>query len=194
MLKLFKKKIKVDLTPSEYNKPRLIQRLKEPFFNEKNEPSINPFGFGGGLVNGGISDDAMKILSRVFEFDYMGSAEYEWGAVPESLDVILKRRKIYTTGSIKIKKKDVYYICEKGHVGSLKQTIKELSNKWDGKIKLKEPSLFNFTLGYKDEDDGTRPTRLTKGWLDLNNHLMFFLDEDMFNKTCHVFDIKRDED
>lgn len=46
---------------------------------------IPPFAFGGGKVNGGISPDVMKLLNKVFSFDYMGSAEFEWGAVPTAI-------------------------------------------------------------------------------------------------------------
>lgn len=62
----------------------LIQRLRKPYGRD------NPFSFGGGLRNGGLSDEAMDILRGVFSFDYMGAAEFEFGAVPKALQGIAK--------------------------------------------------------------------------------------------------------
>ena len=46
-------------------------------------PGMNPFSFGAG--GGGISAEAKELLSNLFWFDYMGAAEYEFGAVPSAL-------------------------------------------------------------------------------------------------------------
>ena len=58
-------------------RPYLIQRL------EKSKNYVNPFSFGGGLVNGGLSKDAMSLLKPIFSFDYMGSAEFDFGVLPK---------------------------------------------------------------------------------------------------------------
>lgn len=46
------------------------------------------FSFGGGYKNGGLSDEAMDLLRDAFSFDYMGAAEFEFGAVPKALQKI----------------------------------------------------------------------------------------------------------
>ncbi len=61
-------------------KESLVQRLIP---RPKTSGMLNPFAFGGGLVQGGLTKAAMDALP--FRFDYMGASEYEWGAVPECL-------------------------------------------------------------------------------------------------------------
>ena len=63
----------------EFKKSYLIQRLRKP------HESCEVFSFGGGLVNGGLSPDAMKLIRPLCSFDYMGASEFEWGAVPNAL-------------------------------------------------------------------------------------------------------------
>lgn len=73
----------------------LVQRLRKP---PKREHPIfgkdNPFSFGGGLQNGGLSGEAMDLLREVWSFDYMGAAEFEWGAVPEALSRLAKAKQL----------------------------------------------------------------------------------------------------
>ena len=78
----------------------LIQRLNKPIKIEGNgllaTLQKNPISFGGGLRNGGFPQKAMDILRKVFEFDYMGSAEFEYGAVPEALAAIQDSKTLVT--------------------------------------------------------------------------------------------------
>src|SRR3972149_3511420 len=83
--------------------PYYIQRLGKPY-------STTPFSFGGGLINGGLADEAMKMLDSIFSFDYMGSAEFEWGAVPtalQSLANLSSKNELSTT----IVDEKIYIIC-----------------------------------------------------------------------------------
>lgn len=66
----------------------LIQRLQTP--QDYGKFKDNPFNFGGGLKNGGLSEDAMKLLRPIFSFDYMGAAEYEFGEVPRAMQKVAK--------------------------------------------------------------------------------------------------------
>lgn len=67
----------------------LIQRLKKPFkIEDKLKNLQNMFSFGGGLTNGGLSKEAVSLIRNIFSFDYMGSSEFEWGAVPEAMKKI----------------------------------------------------------------------------------------------------------
>lgn len=67
-----------------YN-PYLIQRLRRPPENEWSARIDQ--AFGGMLC---LSDDAWKLSHTCFSFDYMGAAEYEFGAVPKALNLLLK--------------------------------------------------------------------------------------------------------
>lgn len=62
----------------------LIQNLSAP--RDTSLGIRNPFSFGAG--GGRLGDEALKLLNPVFSFEYMGSAEYEFGAVPEGLNKI----------------------------------------------------------------------------------------------------------
>jgi hypothetical protein len=71
--------------------PYLVQRLQRPYKGKeggliKDDPNI--FSFGGGFKNGGLSKQAMDIFKELFRFDYMGAAEFEFGAVPKAFQAI----------------------------------------------------------------------------------------------------------
>lgn len=54
----------------------LIQRLNKPYPRKDSIGEI--FSFGGGLKNGGLSDNAMALLRPIFSFEYMGAAEFDY--------------------------------------------------------------------------------------------------------------------
>ena len=66
----------------------LVQRLGKPYKRGLLGGKDNPFSFGGGFKNGGLSDEAMDLIRGIWSFDYMGAAEYEFGAVPAALNTI----------------------------------------------------------------------------------------------------------
>ena len=55
--------------------------------------------------------------------------------------------------------------------------------------KLKEPSGVARTLRATEES-----TERCRGWLDLNNGILFFADLDMFKETCESFGLDSAED
>ena len=72
---------KADNYEKKFSNPYLVQRLQEP----QGGHGMFPFGGGG---NGGFSVDAMKLLASVFTFDYMGAAEYEFGAAQQTVQAL----------------------------------------------------------------------------------------------------------
>jgi hypothetical protein len=170
----------------------LIQRLQKPHDWD------NPFSFGGGLKNGGISNEGMEIVRKLFAFDYMGSAEFEYGAVPEALQAIFTQAQLGNmkatkamvyfsyTGWGKDPAKDgtvpIYIICQPEH---LKEIINRISSyaidAGEHKYMTKEPVMLSQSLG---------SGRRTCGWLELDNGYMFFSDKEMFERTCQVFGIE----
>ncbi len=183
----------------------LIQRLKKPYrkdgiFGGKD----NPFSFGGGLRNGGLSDEAMDLLREVFSFDYMGAAEFEFGAVPKALQAMAKDANDYlpTTLSFPLNKvakgwRDkstedptgealIYVICRKGEVQEVHNRIKGWAFKpYDSKNHLKETTMLSQTL--RPDSDWSPEIA---GWLELDNGFFFFLDREMWEKTAELFGIK----
>jgi len=161
----------------------LIQRLNTP------HPGYdNPFSFGGGLKNGGLSEDAMKLLRPIFSFDYMGSAEFEYGAIPECLKYIAKNIMDYSMHELKVNKLPVYIIglCEQAK--QIDDVIILLSK---NKVWCKESTHFDAALGlnkYWKKDNCH-----TFGWLELDNRFFFFTDKNMAYKTADVFGIAHPE-
>jgi hypothetical protein len=171
----------------EPNRTWLIQRLGKPYGRPDEDLTklINAFSFGGGLVNGGLSDEAMQLLGGIFSFDYMGSAEFEWGAVPKALEYIAKQRKKFISGEATINKEPVYYLCYKDIKDYVENLLADLSK---DKLQLKELSLFNVAVGkckYIKKEDCK-----TFGWLELDNGFFFFTDQEMYEKTKELFEIK----
>ena len=192
------------------NKSRLIQRLRKPV-KIKNPTTVcekfivhNPFAFGGGLKNGGFSDEAMNLLKDIFQFDYMGAAEFEFGAVPEALQIIAKAKKDYIAFQIpKVKYKysdyrggvvltgtnPVYIICRKDWKEEVTTRIKAKALGDHGRHKnnfdTKGAVFLNESLTRAD-------VRGTMGWLELDNGYFFFTDKEMFANVCELFKLKEE--
>ena len=183
----------------------LIQRLQSSFEDTDTPLSklLGVFSFGGEFVNGGLSKEAMDLLSPIFSFDYMGAAEYEWGVVPETLNKIAKNIKNYVPKKIdvsykyheysflpeskegtKLGKDIIYVLCLKDDFNEIKDRI----SKWAIGLGLGETRDYiglDKSLAFPDK------TRV-KGWLELDNGFLFFTDKEMFEKLCCLFEIKID--
>lgn len=160
--------------------PFLIQRLSPPV------NFINPFSFGGGLKNGGLRPDAMNALKSIFSFDYMGSAEFEWGAIPRSLQQIARDHSEYLGFTLTCKTKeenigDVYIICKSSDFQQFsKWIISKAFNEYDSKLITKEHVGLQGAINKK--------TTIC-GWLDIDNNIFFFTNKEMFDKTKKLFEV-----
>lgn len=190
-------------------KPWLIQRLRKA--KELPEGHMlrgkdNPFNFGGGLRDGGFSKEAMDMFRPIFSFDYMGSAEFEFGAVPKAFSSIFLSVKDFVGTSFRIRQTDVawsewdaryfrkpehdllrnvFLYAHRSHLESAEKFIRSLVGKKEPD--LKEGALFSRAL--LDPKNQEEPWLLDiQGWIDLNNCLMFFTDQGMFEKTKALFD------
>ena len=166
----------------------LIQRLQKPAHWKVGDKTFdNPFSFGGGLKNGGLSDKAMDLIRDIFSFDYMGSAEFEFGAVPQALRFIAEQaaNKNLIDGEISLgKDKTVYYLCPLEYADGVASRIRQLYRD-EYKFQLKERCGLADYFNREDEW-----AKRTCGWLELDNGFMFFTDKDMFIKTCTLFGIQ----
>jgi hypothetical protein len=166
----------------------LVQRLDAPPKNMDGPLAglDNIFSFGGGLINGGLSKEAMNLLRNVFSFDYMGSSEFEWGIVPSCLSFLAVNRDKLKCGEVGIKKDKppVYYLCHPDHELEVKARIKLLATK---------PPYAKEHIGLDAWYVEPKPRWMnerTKGWLDCSNGFMFFIDKEMWGKTCQLFGVK----
>jgi len=165
----------------------LIQRLEKPVkpFIVAGKEIDNPFSFGGGLKNGGLSDTAMGHLRKIMSFDYMGSAEFEFCAVPAAFQMIAQAadKELLVTGKCMFNSKDIYYLAPKDMTEYVEKVICDLCN---DKLRLKEASHLDYVVNKKYDWQSTR----TVGWLELNNGFMFFTDKVMFTQVCELFGVK----
>ncbi len=168
--------VKSSLIKSEMNKPWLIQRLQKP------HKERSPFSFGGGLENGGLSEKTAKIINEVFWFDYMGSAEFEFGAVPKALGFIA--RQVEKKAVVSGKYSGIYYICPKQYEIGVHAIIDQLLAN-ERILNLKEYCGLKEAVDSQNEDSN----RDIAGWLELDNGFFMFVDEEMFEGTKRLFGI-----
>ena len=160
----------------------LVQRLNMPSEQGKRNPYDKPFGAGHRY--GGIGEDAYKSLTGIFSFAYMGNGAFEYGAVQRSFFEIHEYAKAgkLATGTVKLKKGDIHYLCNKGMENGVRDVIKALARSEWGRIKTSE------FVGLKSTLEKTERTKYDAvGWLELDNHFMFFVDREMFEKTAALF-------
>lgn len=156
----------------------LVQRINAP------QGVINPFAFGGGKVNGGFALDAMKQLRNIISFDYMGAAEFEWGAVPTAFEALFTSKPIKT--EIQEVDKWIGVICSEDLKLEAIAWIKEAAHGRHGHLKEH--------LGLKEALEGKKHTN-TKGWIKIEKDksceepFMFFVDKEMFENICKLFNV-----
>lgn len=170
----------------------LVQRLRRPVGGD------NPFAFGGGLMNGGLSSEAMTMLRNIFSFDYMGSAEFEFGAVPKALQALAADHARLASFEFDIDLSTVpadwsiretaeplsgsapmYSVCRIEHMAEVVARARGWAT---GEERLKDPTLLSRTLRpYRDWDGQT------VGWLELDNGFFLFADREMWVKVALLF-------
>lgn len=158
-------------------KSRLIQRLRKPIKIEGNSPldrlaKRNPFAFGGGLKNGGLSNETADKLSKICSFDYMGSAEFEFGALPETLGIMYNLAAIGKLTSHNIALKDgreVYILCNEADLPEVVKRIQSWATKESRETK---EAVLLASEHHRD---------LLGGWIEFNNCFAFFTNKEMAN-------------
>jgi hypothetical protein len=185
----------------------LVQRLQKPYQLPKGhqfEGLMNAFSFGGGLKNGGLSDDAMGLIRDIWRFDYMGAAEFEFGAVPEALNSLAKAKLVAFEFPIPLaqvaanwrdkgKEKPegdaaVYVLCPEGWEAEVERRIRGWAAPNDEKFRTKERVGIAEALRPFNEWDSE-----VCGWLELDNGFLFFTDREMWEKACSLFGVVTSE-
>jgi hypothetical protein len=131
----------------------------------------------------------------------MGSAEFEWGAVPAALQFLAEQRFAdkLIANSINVtlnsdEKNIVYYVCPVQYEIDVIKRIKEL-RMVGGYGNLKSTIQLKEHCGLKEWFDEKDPRRAKYakeniGWLELDNGFIFFTDKEVFDKFCLLFDVK----
>ena len=185
----------------------LVQRLTKPrstggLLGGKD----NPFAFGGGYKNGGLSDDAMDLLRPHFGFDYMGAAEFEFGEVPRAFQKVAKSASAETlaaqTVTVKLndvprawndKRTDKREGERKIFVIADSSVIDEVCKRVHGWAKESFQELKEQTFLRDALDPVGEWHRDVAGWLELDNGFMFFTDETMFAGVAEIFGLEVNE-
>lgn len=138
-----------------FNDPYLIQRMS---FNNK-----LPEGFG---------------LDALCRYEYMGSAEFEFGALPDSLKQMCRKADDLEVVMVKdIVNQENQRLCLVVPVGAADNYRPIIDALIEEKIRLKESA--NFAPHVTGKSRSGEPVKEgdwyldTKGWWDLNNHVMF---------------------
>lgn len=158
----------------------------------------NPFSFGGGFQNGGFNKEFMDVIRPIFEFDYMGSAEFEFGAVPEAMQFIVNqaREKNLDAGIVLVGDNEpVYVICPVPYVDEACRRIKQMRK---GELRLKESTMLDryFEGGPWSKVKGKPDPSDQRicGWIEIDNGFMFFTDRNMWLQVCALFEITAKEE
>jgi hypothetical protein len=157
----------------------LVQRLKAPAVRS------NPFSFGGGLKDGGLSGNAMDLIRPIFSFDYMGSAEFEFGAIPETLNflretAVTENLEVFTI-AINVGRGVVYVIAPSKWRNEVTERVRAFASA--------KPPRTKEHVGLRAAlTDPAEPRHL--GWLEISNGYFFFIDRDMFVQTAALFGLE----
>lgn len=171
---------------------KLVQRLCEPVRTKDNALSKLHRVLGGGMV--GLKEEAWDLLDPIFRIDYMGAAEFEFGAIPKTLGSLAEDNLV--SGQMTVAAKDiqskmwrkktpepqdrtVYYLCRADHADAIEQRIRDLAK---DTFRLKEMSYVPEALNPADEYE-----KKYIGWLELDNGFFFFVDETAWRETCKLF-------
>ena len=157
--------------------------------------SRNPYLFGAGRPNGGFDDGAFEALSRIFGFDYMGRGEYEFGALPNSIGRIYdySANGELASGSVKLGGGEVFYICRKDIAAEVARRIRKLGEgeAWEQRGPKRLRVVTSDFVGLRRSlENGSVDAKRPVGWLEIDNHFMFFTDREMFDKAAGLFGLK----
>jgi hypothetical protein len=154
----------------------LLQRLKK-----SNGQKQNPFAFGGGYRNGGLSQELSDAISAFASFDYMGAAEYEFGELPKAMGNLFESKREYF--ELKLKNKPVYVMAPEGKKEDITKALKNLARATRSSEETRDYTGFQANLkgetGYGAD---------TCGWIDLTNNFMFFTDLEMYEGFKNLYE------
>ena len=110
-------------------------------------------------------------ISEAFELDYMGSSEFEFGAIPKSLRASQARKLAVHTVQVNAQK--VFLICEKEEVNEYLGWLYEIAKGFSGR-RLKEAAHFDWVFNPKEAY-----SKVPDLWWDIDNHVAWTIREDV---------------
>ena len=175
----------------------LVQRCSMP------KEFINPFGNNITELKDGA---AQKALSKVISTDYMGAAEYEWGAFPKRLAKFWDLGSADDLGYFSIHLPQhfavdrFYVVCHWEEIKEVQKALIELvkksekkDNYWPEVSKADHSSFRRVLL----QEDGTTKDGYcgsdTKGWISMKHNIAWFVDEEMAKGFFHLMNGKKQD-
>lgn len=119
-----------------------------------------------------------KGIDQLLDFDYMGSAEFEWGALPESLKRIRASIKDYIFTNMSFNGKPFNVLCKFSEQKKLSEILDKLSL---NEFPLKEYCDFAYSTGKKTSSI-FQTEDLNHFWWDIVNDWMVWIDDKKFTK------------
>ncbi len=133
------------------------------------------------LIQNGICKDqeGKKGFDSVVSLGYMGYAEYEFGAVQDSLKIIRENINSYTYLDVPIFGKVITVFCKDDDKSEIKEYLTKLGN---NEIHTKGCSYFKEYVNPSKYDLQWQEKHPTKEnfWWDLDNHIMFWKKDPEF--------------
>lgn len=120
-------------------------------------------------------------IDSIIRFDYMGSSEFEFGALPESLKIIRDNIDDYIYQEISLKNKIIIVFYNKKFKNDIVEFLTKLSK---DKFTLKEWSDFR---SYIYDELFPKNYAETDFWWDIENHLMFWKENSELDKFTDKF-------
>jgi hypothetical protein len=133
------------------------------------------------LIQRGIIEDRdhKKGIDSIVSFDYMGAAEYEFGALPDSLKRLRSKINEYIYLDVLINGKYISVFCNDNQKSDIKGYLQQLAN---GRMYTKLGSYFDKyvnPLKYDLEFQVRHPLKINFWW-DIENDLMFWVKNPEF--------------
>lgn len=150
---------------------RLIQRLSAP-----TPGSPNPHAFGCGYRYGGLSEEGARLFAQVASFEYMGAAEYEFGAVANTMKEITTKAAEYDRLVARSAYGSVFVFAPKVALAEVEERIRYLAE-------IGGTKALDIGISLRDLSHLLRSLRekapRTCGWLELDNHFFFTINAEM---------------
>lgn len=126
------------------------------------------------VQNGTIEDrDYKKGFDSIVSLGYMGYAEYEFGAVQDSLKRIRENIKDYIYIDVPVFEKPITVFCNENQIPEIRQLLTKLGN---DEIRTKGVSYFKHHVNPSEYDVKWQAKHPLKEdfWWDLDNDIMFW--------------------
>jgi len=131
-----------------------------------------------------------KGIDKYFSMDYMGSSEFEWGALPKSLKEIRNRLDHILVEQITCGKHTCFFVGTKKQISTAKELFTDQIGEM--KIHLKESTYIDYAYGTSDTNLFASLGKSTVGWWDVVNHFFLFKTKQLADQCVTGLKNKKD--